>query len=106
MEGMFLRVESINTLLTKAESVDALSTNMAKCFADLTNSMDNTKAYWLGSAADSYRMRINEHKTDIEDMLKRMKDYANKLRTISGTYRAEEGESKATAEALPDNVIS
>jgi uncharacterized protein YukE len=78
---------------------------MEQCFGDLDSIISRTATYWIGEAGDQHRKLYNDQKSNVEEMMARLKEHPRDLQTISQTYVAAEKAVAEDAEMLAGNVI-
>lgn len=98
----------VNTavLNDKAQAVSRSVTNMANCFEQLERIINATSYYWIGEAGDMHRKMYQDHKEQIDEMFKRLKEHPTDLMTIAQTYVAVDKEVQSLESELPGDVIS
>lgn len=93
-------------LIEQAEEVRRLGNDMKIHFQEMESIMNKTRNYWIGEAGDIHRQRYEEHKDDIDQMLRRLLEHPDDLLMISGNYSAAEKSNVEAALALPEDIIS
>lgn len=97
-----LRV-STDELDAQASVVEDTVNNIRTEVAAAEEALDGA-TYWLGIASDMYRGGLSDRRQEIEDALRRMGEYPERLRRIAGVYRSAEDESDAAASQLAPDV--
>lgn len=93
-------------LNAKAQSVSASIRNMADCFEQLETIINRTSYYWIGEAGDMHRNMYKEQKSQIDEMMKRLKEHPDDLVTIAQSYESAESAVQSMASELPGDIIS
>lgn len=92
-------------LQTKAAELNALIENNKRLFEAIEQKMNASFNYWQGEAADAYRNRYKNKKSDIEIMFRRLKEHVTDLNSIAATYTKVENINVQMAESLPQDVL-
>lgn len=92
-------------LISQAEEVRRLGNDMRLHFQKMDEIMNKTRNYWIGDAGDIHRQRYEEHKDDVDLMLRRLLEHPDDLLQISGNYSTAENKNIAEAQSLPSNFI-
>lgn len=93
------------TLHDKALKTSKSIKNMAECFDQMERIIDRTSYYWIGEAGDLHRAIYKQQKSQIDEMLKRLKEYPSDLTSIAGNYIIEESQIESFASELPSNTL-
>ena len=93
-------------LNAKAQNVSNSIKNMSNCFDQLETIINRTSYYWIGEAGDMHRNIYKEQKSQIDEMMKRLKEHPADLITIARTYESAESEVQSMASELPGDIIS
>lgn len=93
-------------LIEKAQSVSESITSMANYFGQLEKIVNRTSYYWTGEAGDLHRNIYQEQKTQIEEMMKRLKEHPVDLMAMAQTYDNAEAAVRSVAAELPGDIIS
>ena len=93
-------------LNAKAQSVSGSIRNMENCFEQLETIINRTSYYWIGEAGDMHRKIYNEQKSQIDEMMKRLKEHPVDLVTIAQTYESTESAVQSMAAEWPGDIIS
>ena len=93
-------------LNTKAQSVSNSIKNMANCFEQLETIINRTSFYWIGEAGDMHRKIYRDQKSQIDEMMKRLKEHPVDLVMIAQTYESTESAVQSMAAELPGDIIS
>lgn len=92
-------------LYAKSQVVSAKVQEMRQIFINLESSLDKISRYWLGEAAEAYRIKYNEQKDSIEQILNRLGEYPDKLNEIAQRYVQVETEIENIITELPSDII-
>ena len=65
----------------------------------------STKSYWEGEAGDQYRKFLKDNDSEIQKILKRMKEHPTDLQKMAGVYDEAERKARQLAEGLSDQII-
>ena len=90
-----------DVLEKKAQEVTTAINKMERCFDQVQNLVARTRYYWVGQAGEIHRELV----TDMEQIIKRLKDHPDNLRKIAGTYRVTESEQTEQSMAMSSNLI-
>lgn len=93
-------------LNSKAQSVSNSIKSMANCFEQLETIINRTSYYWIGEAGDMHRNIYKEQKSQVDEMMKRLKEHPVDLMTIAQTYESTESMAQSMAAELPGDIIS
>lgn len=93
-------------LNAKAQDVSNSIKNMSTCFDELETIINRTSYYWIGEAGDMHRNIYKEQKSQIDEMMKRLKEHPVDLVTIAQTYELAESAVQSMAAELPGDIIS
>lgn len=96
---------STDVLNAKADSVSKNIQEMENCFRELTQVIGSTVYYWIGEAGEQHRKIYMSQQSNIEEMLKRLKEHPRDLQAISQNYVVTEKAVQQIAEALPGDII-
>lgn len=104
MANVTLKV-STDTMKSKAQEITKQINAIEKKWNRMYEIIENSKTYWEGDASDCHRKGIIDDKTDMETILRRLKEHPKDLLTMAGIYVEAEQEAKRLASALPKDVI-
>lgn len=93
-------------LNSKAQAVSSSIKSMKNCFEQLENIINRTSYYWIGEAGDMHRNIYKEQKSQVDEMMKRLKEHPVDLVTIAQTYESTESMVQSMAAELPGDIIS
>lgn len=102
---VFIKVDSA-VLGSKAQEVSGKIANMANCFDQMERIINRTSYYWLGEAGELHRKMYRDQKSQVDEMMKRLREHPADLTAIAQTYESTEKEVQAMAVELPGDVIS
>lgn len=105
MKGTIMITVSPEVLVKQAEEVRQLGIDMKKRFYSLQTMVERTKGYWIGDAAELHRKIFDEHKDDIEHMLRRLMEHPDDLLAISENYNMAEKNNLGFVAELDADVI-
>lgn len=74
-------------------------------FEKLMNIVENTQHYWIGDAGDLNRQLFRNEKSEIEEILNRLKEYPDDLKKIAGIYRDTENKVNEENSQVPTQLI-
>ena len=92
-------------LVRKADQVDGLLNELSRDFGELAQIIQRSSSYWIGDAGNRYRADYKKQDDEIQDVIRRLRRFPNNLRQIAGVYKAGEEQAKATAAALPKDIL-
>jgi WXG100 family type VII secretion target len=93
-------------LKQKADDVRNRISNLSNLFSELETEINNTQSYWLGEAGELHRKAYSDQKSNLEEMIQRLKEHPVDLLQISGNYETAEQTIQESVAALQDNAIS
>lgn len=93
-------------MVTQANEVMRLASDMEQKFQDIEDLIKKTKNYWIGEAGELHRQRYNEKKDDISVMIRRVYEHPRDLCSIAGLIDSMEKGNVELVSELPANVIS
>ncbi len=79
---------------------------LKKIFGELETTVNRTKSYWEGEAADQHRNKYTEQKDKIEEALARIAEQVTDLEQMAGIYEDAERSASQLSSSLPSDVIS
>lgn len=94
-----------DVLKAKASSTEGKIGELKAIFDALELSVNKTKNYWNGEAAESHREYYERQKADIETLFKRLAEDVSDLNQMASVYVATEQEVKEISSELPADVI-
>ncbi len=104
MAGIQLKV-SPDVMKAKAQEITGQISSISKSWQEMCNIINKSKGYWEGDAGDYHRKAFDENKSDVEELLKRLKEHPGDLLTMAGIYTQAEAEAQALASSLPEDII-
>ncbi len=96
---------SSDALQKKAAEVSSRITSVSNRFTELEQIIRSTKHYWIGEAGDVHRSLYEERKSDVQLMIRRLREYPTELLQISGNYVAAEKTVEDSFSGLGGDVI-
>lgn len=90
----------------KAISVKFQINKMERSFQSLETTVNKTKNYWIGEAADVHRDYFESAKPEIEKMFRRLKEHSRELNEMALVYSNVERDITQLSEDLPSDAIS
>lgn len=94
-----------DVMKSKAQEVSGQINNISKSWREMCNIINKSKGYWEGEASDCHRKAFDDNKTDMEELLKRLKEHPKDLLEMAGIYLQAESEAQKMASSLPDDII-
>lgn len=64
-----------------------------------------SKYYWQGEASNIHQKAFNKVKTEVEEVIRRLKKHPANLLEMAGVYIEAENDAVQSAKALPEDVI-
>lgn len=102
-----VRIKVNSTVLNaKAQNVSKSIRNMINYFDQLETIVNRTSYYWIGEAGDMHRKIYKDQKSQIDEMMKRLKEHPEDLVKIAQTYESTESAVQSIAAELPGDIIS
>lgn len=89
----------------QAKSVTRIIEKIEKDFNGIEQVVNGTN-YWQGAASEKHKKIFEENKKDISEILKRLREHPEDLKTMAGIYSETENENENIAKELPADVIS
>lgn len=96
---------SIATLSKEAEIISTQIKEIEKNWNLLSNIIDKMKTYWEGEASNKNTKLFSVEKTDMEKVIKKLKEHPTDLYAMAGVYEDAEKKAKNLSNALPSDVI-
>ncbi len=87
-----------------ADVYDAVS-DIRNHFSNIEAAVNRSAGYWQGDAANAHRAAYKEMKGTVDEMLARLSEHAEDLKSMAQVYLGVEEETKAWSEDLPSDVI-
>ena len=100
MSGVNIRV-SPQVLVTQAEEVKNLASDMKERFERIGELIDKTAGYWIGEAGELHY----EQRDNITLMLGRLSEHPENLISIARNYEMGESKNAQAANVLPADVL-
>ena len=91
-------------LNSKAQSVSNSIRSMANCFEQLETIINRTSYYWIGEAGDMHRKIYKEQRSQVDEMMKRLKEHPSDLLKIAGIMDNVVKEVEFMANSLPSAI--
>lgn len=104
MSGVNIRV-SPQVLVTQAEEVKNLASDMKERFERIGELIDKTAGYWIGEAGELHRNMYYEQRDNITLMLGRLSEHPENLISIARNYEMGESKNAQAANVLPADVL-
>lgn len=92
-------------LVQKAEAARTAISSMEKRLDEITQKVNQMSGYWEGEAASQARSIYQKQQEVMQKILKQLKEYPDKLLTISGNYTAAEAANQNESGALRNNIL-
>ncbi len=103
MEG-HIKVNA-QSLLTQADEVASLISEVRDRFSSLKTAVDRTNSYWIGEAGNAHRQKYFSSQDQIDEAIRRLNENVTDLRTMAGVYEQAEAQAMSEAEKLIESVI-
>lgn len=100
-----IKVDSA-VLNAKAQSVSNSIRIMNTYLEQLEMIVSRTSYYWIGEAGNMHRKLYKDQKSQINEMMKRLKEHPEDLMKIAQTYNSAESAVQSMAAELPGDIIS
>lgn len=97
---------STETLVSKADEVKTKLDQMQTLWDTIETTVNHTKGYWLGEAAELHRQMYEEQKESIAEIMKRLNEHPVDLKQMAGVYSQAEAAVKSIAESLPADILT
>ncbi len=79
--------------------------NLKSAFSEMNSIVQRTTTYWTGDAAELHRTLFKEQVPQVEAIIARFVDQADRLKQIADNYSGAIQDTKALVEDLPSDVI-
>ena len=96
---------STEALITQAEEVRRLGSDMRQRYQALADTMERTRHYWLGDGGDTHRQLYEKQKENVDKMLRRLMEHPDDLIAIARNYSEGERVNVTTAQQLDVDII-
>lgn len=104
MEQMRIKVQT-EILEMRANAAEQRIRTVRNRFENIAATVNVSRNYWEGDAADAHRREFQEYRDEIEESLMRFQENIEDLRKIAGIYRECETENQNLTEDLPGDVL-
>lgn len=104
MGGILLKV-STDEMKRKAGEVTKQVNQIEKNWNRICDAVNASKSYWEGDAGEVHRKFIQNNDSDVQTLLKRLREHPRDLLDMAGVYLSAEEQAKQLARALPKDVI-
>lgn len=104
MADMQLKV-SPEELKQKAAEIEGRIVNAEKNWNSLCETVNASKRYWEGEAADYGRRLFEESRQEVLAAFERLKGHPSSLLEMAGIYIDAEAKAAELANSLPENAI-
>lgn len=94
-----------DVLKSKAQEITGQINHLSNDWKAMCNVILKTKSYWEGEASDYHRKAFDENKSDVDQILRRLKEHPKDLLVMAGVYTQAEAEAAKLAASLPDEII-
>jgi len=84
-EGSTIQVDT-EAMVSKADQVSGAISKMESSFDELQRIVAKTNGYWVGEAAEHYRMMFHDEKENISRILKRLEEHPSDLKIMAVGY--------------------
>ena len=89
----------------KADEVSGLLSELRRDCEGLKTTVNASKGYWAGDAAENFRSFVNKADAGIQPVLERLSGKQDDLMKMAGIYQEKEKRISDFASALPTNII-
>jgi len=96
---------SPDRLLEAARDVLNKTNTMNQSFNSIKSAMQKTRGYWRGEAGDHHRKLYSDQQSDINEIIRNLKERVSELEQIAANYSSGESKAASTAQQLATNVI-
>ncbi len=97
---------STEALNAQAQAIESVVGNLKNQFEQVKNTLDGSRSYWTGAAADKHRQLYSSIETDVSGITERWKKHIDSLRKIAGVYQQTESTAASESSELPSDVLS
>lgn len=104
MEGFVLKV-SLDQMKSKSTEVTGQIKEIESNWKELKRVVNGSKSYWQGEASDLHRKYLKESETEVNQIIKRLKEHPSDLLKMLGIYQSAEKQAQQLANSLPEDVI-
>ena len=104
MAGTKIRVTP-DVLISRANDAQRDISAMDNTLKEISRILKGTRSYWVGEAGDTCRARYEEHQSEVEDIMKKLKNQPKTLLTMANVYKETETAAKNASAPLPSDVI-
>jgi WXG100 family type VII secretion target len=94
-----------DVLKGKAQEITQQVNSLSNDWKAMCNVILKSKSYWEGEASDYHRKTFDENKSDVEQILRRLKEHPKDLQVMAGIYTQAEADAAKLASSLPDEII-
>lgn len=93
------------TLVARASDAEQKIDACVRQLQAIQQVVNRTANYWTGEAAQSCRSQYESGKSEMEEILRRLKTQPGTLLSIANIYRQTESQAQQQSAPLPGNVI-
>ncbi|MDO4555391.1 MAG: WXG100 family type VII secretion target [Lachnospiraceae bacterium] len=104
MAGIQLKVTP-DRLKEKSQEITNQINRFESYWKQLSQLVKNSKSYWVGDASNSHQKQLSDYTTDVERIIKRLREHPEELLEMAEIYEEAEEKAQSIASALPDDVI-
>lgn len=92
-------------LSERAENAQTAISSMEKRLEEITQKINQMSGYWEGEAAEKAKRGYQKQQEVIQEILKQLKAYPDKLLTISGAYTSVEQSNQNESGFLRNDIL-
>lgn len=104
MAGTKLRVTP-EVLVSRANDAQRDISAMDNTLKEIARILRGSKSYWIGEAGDVCRAKYEDQQSEVEDIMKKLKNQPKTLLSMANIYKETEAEAKNASAPLPSDVI-
>lgn len=106
MSSQIVLKVSTQQMKQTADSTRAMLNSLKSDFEEIERSVNRTKQYWEGKAAEHYRTTFEQNKETVSEAIARLNEEIEDLQKMAGVYESAENVNTTYASDLPSDVLS
>ncbi len=96
---------SPQALYAGASDVESAVSGIRNHFSNIEAAVNRSTGYWQGDAANAHRAAYHEMKGTVDEILARLGEHAQDLKSMAQAYTKAESDAREQASPLPSDVI-
>lgn len=92
-------------LVSASTDISKSTQSLKSAFSEMSSIVQRTTNYWTGDAAELHRTLFKEQVPQVEAIIARFVEQADRLKQIAGNYSGAIQDARALVEDLPSDVI-